>query len=176
MACIHATVSLTGSRAAGSSGQDADGSHLVGANGPLWWLRTGYEHTHTDGDPLRVARRWTCWLLICSDQWFTTWSSVSGGPAPTVLAQWRWHTGQTSPRAQVGEVSGGSFCFLCPLLLVQNSTNHFLMFFSCLFITSAWLFAGSLWLFLYLPLCFLEYIFFSLNFGPHKSLCQKYNK
>lgn len=45
-------------------------------------------HTHTDGDTLRVARRWTCWLLICSDQWFTTWSLVNGGAAPTELARW----------------------------------------------------------------------------------------
>lgn len=44
--------------------------------------------THTDGDPLRVAGRWTCWLLICSDQWFTTWSSDTGRVAPTELAQW----------------------------------------------------------------------------------------
>lgn len=42
--------------------------------------------THTDGDPLRVAGRWTCWLLICSDQWFTTWSSDIEGVAPTELA------------------------------------------------------------------------------------------
>lgn len=45
-------------------------------------------HTHTDGNTLRVARRWTCWLLICSDQWFTTWSSVNGRAAPTELAHW----------------------------------------------------------------------------------------
>lgn len=44
--------------------------------------------THTDGDPLRVDGRWTCWLLICSDQWFTTWSSDTGGVAPTELAHW----------------------------------------------------------------------------------------
>lgn len=44
--------------------------------------------THTDGDPLRVAGRWTCWLLICSDQCFTTWSSDTGRVAPTELAQW----------------------------------------------------------------------------------------
>lgn len=44
--------------------------------------------THTDGDPLRVAWRWTCWLLICSDQWFTTWSPDTGGVAPTELAHW----------------------------------------------------------------------------------------
>lgn len=44
--------------------------------------------THTDGDPLRVAGRWTCWLLICSDQWFTTWSSDTGGVPPTELAHW----------------------------------------------------------------------------------------
>lgn len=47
-----------------------------------------HTHTHTDGDPLRVAERWTCWLLICPDQWFTTWSSDTGGVAPTELAQW----------------------------------------------------------------------------------------
>lgn len=46
-----------------------------------------HTHTHTDGNPLRVARRWTCWLLICSDQWFTTWSSDNGEAAPTELAQ-----------------------------------------------------------------------------------------
>lgn len=44
--------------------------------------------THTDGDPLRMAGKWTCWLLICSDQWFTTWSSDTGGVAPTELAHW----------------------------------------------------------------------------------------
>lgn len=68
--------------------QDPDGSHLVCADGLLWWLRTGYAHTHTDGNPLRVVRRWTRWLLICSDQWFTTWSSDNGEAAPTELAQW----------------------------------------------------------------------------------------
>lgn len=42
--------------------------------------------TYTDGDPLTADRRWTCWLLICSDQWLTTWSSDTGGVAPTELA------------------------------------------------------------------------------------------
>lgn len=136
----------------GFRGSDADGSHLVGADGPLWWLRTGYEHTHTDGDPLRVARRWTCWLLICSDQWFTTWSSVSGGPAPTELAQWRWHKGQTSLSAQAPwlvEVSAAFFLCPCPLLLAQNITKHFQTFCYTFFFT-------SMLLFVYLPITFIS--------------------
>lgn len=124
----------------GFSGSDADGSHLVGADGPLWWLRTGYEHTHTDGDPLRVARRWTCWLLICSDQWFTTWSSVSGGPAPTELALWRWHAGQTSPSAPGREVLAAFFLWPCPLLLAQSNTKHFQTLFCSFCFTSMLLF------------------------------------
>lgn len=44
--------------------------------------------THTDGNPLSVDGGWTCWLLICSDQWFTTWSSDTGGMTPTELAHW----------------------------------------------------------------------------------------
>lgn len=47
-----------------------------------------YTHTliHTDGNPQSVARRWRCWLLICSDQWFPTWSFDNRGTAPTELA------------------------------------------------------------------------------------------
>lgn len=44
--------------------------------------------THTDGDPLRVDVRWTCRLLICPDQWFTTWSSDPRGAVPTEVAHW----------------------------------------------------------------------------------------
>lgn len=45
-------------------------------------------NTHTDGDPHRVNGRWTCSLLICSDQWFTTWSSDTREVAPAELAHW----------------------------------------------------------------------------------------
>lgn len=55
-----------------------------------------YTHTHTDGDPLRMVRRWTCWLLICSDQWFPTWSSDNGEAIPTGLAQWFGTLGKQS--------------------------------------------------------------------------------
>lgn len=45
-------------------------------------------NTHTDGDPQRVNGRRTCSLLICSDQWFTTWSSNTREVAPAELAHW----------------------------------------------------------------------------------------
>lgn len=76
--------------------QDTDGSHLVCADGLLWWLRTGYAHTHR-------------WLHAESGQEMDvlTIDLLRSMIHNLVIGQWgscshragtlAWHMGQTSP-------------------------------------------------------------------------------
>lgn len=69
--------------------QDPDGSHLVCADGLLWWLRTGYAHTHT-----QMATHWEWPGDGRADYWFAQINdSQPGHLTMGKLHPQSWHRG-----------------------------------------------------------------------------------